>query len=162
MGLLTSPRQNIFKAYVESGVRMGCESQSGLSNYVLWLSVLVVLGIFDLTERSAIASIAKIGSPTSIFTTCPSPLVPPMVAVTTTKVSLDTKFRMHRWYLPLLPEWACRSNFSEQATDSNANQESSATKDVRGNEGSMVAVVCLQLAKGAPARSFWLQETRLA
>ena len=45
-----------------------------------------------------------------MLTTCPSPLLPLIVAVTTTNVSLFTKFRMHRSFLVLWPECATRSN----------------------------------------------------
>jgi hypothetical protein len=47
---------------------------------------------------------------TCILTTCPSPLLPLIVAVTTTSVLLFTKFRMHRSFLVLWPECATRSN----------------------------------------------------
>jgi hypothetical protein len=46
-----------------------------------------------------------------MFTICPSPLLPSSVAVTTTSVSLFTKFRMHRSFL-LCGGLAMRSNFN--------------------------------------------------
>ena len=48
---------------------------------------------------------------TCILTCCPSPLLPPTIAVTRTRVSLATKFRIHRSYLLLCPVCAERSNF---------------------------------------------------
>jgi hypothetical protein len=47
---------------------------------------------------------------TCILTICPSPLLPLIVAVTTTSVSLVAKFLMHRSFLVLWPECATRSN----------------------------------------------------
>jgi hypothetical protein len=45
-----------------------------------------------------------------MLTTIPSPFIPPIVAVTTTKVSLETKFRMHLSDLWLRYGNAWRSN----------------------------------------------------
>lgn len=54
--------------------------------------------------------IAALTPLTCILTTCPSPLLPLIIAVTTTSVSLFTKFRIHRSFLELWPECATRSN----------------------------------------------------
>lgn len=48
---------------------------------------------------------------TCMFTIWPSPFAPLTVAVTSTSVSLDTKFRMHLSYRALWPVCAWRSNF---------------------------------------------------
>lgn len=45
-----------------------------------------------------------------MLTICPSPFCPLTIAVTSTRVSLATKFRMHRSYLLEWPVCACRSN----------------------------------------------------
>lgn len=51
-----------------------------------------------------------------MFTRMPSPLVPLTIAVTTTNVSLATKFRMHRSFLLSCDcDVACRSNFNALA-----------------------------------------------
>lgn len=51
-----------------------------------------------------------------MFTRMPSPLVPLTIAVTTTSVSLATKFRMHRSFLLSCDcDVACRSNFNALA-----------------------------------------------
>ena len=49
---------------------------------------------------------------TCILTCIPSPFCPDTVAVTTTSVSLPTKFLIHRSFFELWPCWATRSNFS--------------------------------------------------
>ena len=56
------------------------------------------------------------GAHTCMLTVCPSPLAPPIVAVTTTSVSRDTKFRMHRSDFLCWP-WGCavRSNLRPTA-----------------------------------------------
>jgi len=63
---------------------------------------------------------------TCIFTICPSPLLPPTIAVTSTRVSLATKFRMHLSYFELCPVCACRSNFRAEAKG----RSSRASRDV--------------------------------
>ena len=47
-----------------------------------------------------------------MLTICPSPFCPSTIAVTRTRVSLPTKFRMHLSYLLLWPVCAARSNLS--------------------------------------------------
>ena len=49
---------------------------------------------------------------TCILTICPSPFCPSTIAVTRTRVSLPTKFRIHLSYLLLWPVCAVRSNLS--------------------------------------------------
>ncbi len=76
---------------------------------------------------------------TCMLTCMPSPLVPSTVAVTTTRVSLATKFRTHRLgLLPLL--WAWRSNLSAFAKATNSSTLQAYCSSDRG--GAMVAGWC--------------------
>lgn len=94
-----------------------------LADDILWFSVLVAHGIPNLSStRQTSASQAPpayrpaSSALTCMFTRMPSPLFPDTIAVTTTSVSLPTKFRTHRSFLW---SWECevawRSNLSARA-----------------------------------------------
>lgn len=76
-----------------------------------------------------------------MFTTCPSPLVPPTMAVTTTRVSLATKFRIHRWYLALLPGWEARSNLRDHDNCRRVIHNIAAKREERDGEENIFTVV---------------------
>ena len=77
---------------------------------------------------------------TCILTIWPSPLDPSTMAVTTTKVSFATKFRIHRWYLVWLPVWAARSNLSASDVDIRTNHRKRAARN-GGNMGDFIEAV---------------------
>ena len=64
-----------------------------------------------------------------MLTCCPSPLLPDTVAVTTTSVSLLTKFLIHRSFLAECPGCATRSNLR-------ADERVARTARKRGRKGS--------------------------
>lgn len=96
---LTSNKK-ILKAHIKCRVSVRCESHSLLASNVLRLAIFISYSIPDLKDISNFAcqllNFHHQFQLTCMFTTIPSPLDPLIVAVTTTKVSLETKFRMHR------------------------------------------------------------------
>lgn len=104
----------IFEADVKGGVGMGSESHSCFAGYVFGFSVFISNGIFNLIPVYHQWLHCLTGVHTAIrtcmLTICPSPFCPLTIAVTSTRVSLATKFRMHRSYLLEWPVCAWRSN----------------------------------------------------
>ncbi len=78
-----------------------------------------------------------------MLTCCPSPFEPPTVTVTTTSVSLATKFRIHRSDFLCWPDGcAVKSNLS--ATDNRGHvvsKQSSNGTTRKGDVGSMMAII---------------------
>lgn len=125
--------QQVLEADVECSIRVGREDRPLLAGDVLWPAVLVSYRITDLcvgddscqhrfrTGQAVVLPAAQqrgrcVGRLTCMFTRMPSPLVPLTIAVTTTRVSLATKFRMHRSFLLSCDcDVACRSNFNALA-----------------------------------------------
>ena len=121
LGCLTCRDELVLEADVKSSVGVGCECHSRLSDYILGSSVFIADGVFDLSSAREVsnASFVTAGSElrgplTCMLTTCPSPFMPSTIAVTSTSVSLPTKFRMHLSYLVLEPVCAARSNLRAQ------------------------------------------------
>lgn len=116
----TTSDELVLEADVECGVRMGCECHSRLTDNVFGSPVLIANCILDLGDEVCQQGVTQAGSHslcrglTCMLTICPSPFCPSTIAVTRTKVSLDTKFRMHLSYLLLCPVCAARSNLSAQ------------------------------------------------
>lgn len=117
--------QLVLKADIESRVGVRSECHPSLASEISWLSVFVTHGIADLKRDSSnqqplphhrvITWGGDQHALTCMFTICPSPLLPDTIAVTSTRVSLPTKFRMHLSYFELCPVCACRSNFRDEA-----------------------------------------------
>ena len=108
--------QLVLKAYIKCRIRMRCESHPCLSNDIFRPSVFIPHCILDLNEPGRLANLACSCGVSSILTCiltiCPSPFCPSTIAVTRTRVSLPTKFRIHLSYLLLWPVCAARSNLS--------------------------------------------------
>lgn len=121
--------QKVLEADIERCVRVGREDCPLLAGDVLWAAVLVPYRITDLCigdsscqhhsgQDGLCLAAGQVclrwpGRLTCMFTRMPSPLVPLTIAVTTTNVSLATKFRMHRSFLLSCDcDVACRSNFN--------------------------------------------------
>lgn len=118
-------RHDVLEAYVEGGVGVGGEDGALLADDIFRLAVLVDYVISDLHPSQPRVSWCSMScnsyimykklvggmQHTRMLTIMPSPLLPPTVAVTTTKVSLATKFRMHRSTFLSLGPRAVRSNF---------------------------------------------------
>lgn len=114
--------QKILKADVEGGVGVRCEYGPLLASDILWLSVLVPYSIPDLRRRGfsicspCVQRDCPASALTCMLTRIPSPLLPDTIAVTTTRVSLATKFRTHLSFLLSCDcEVAWRSNFRASA-----------------------------------------------
>ena len=103
----------IFEADVEGGVGVGGKCHSRLADDVFWSSIFIARRVFDLIRshrQLECFETLQSRKRTCMLTICPSPLDPSTIAVTSTKVSLATKFRMHRSYLAPWPVCAERSN----------------------------------------------------
>ena len=129
--------KDVLKANVKGGVRVGCESHSFLSNYILRSPILIIHSIFDLDKIQSgvfLHLVTEIEGLilTCMFTTCPSPCDPLTVAVTTTKVSFPTKLRIHRWYFAWFPGCAWRSNLSPTAVEI---RKDSTKSDIADHDG---------------------------
>lgn len=85
--------------------------------YASTTAVSIVAGQDKVLSRSRTGTSTLAGARlTCMFTRMPSPLAPLTIAVTTTNVSLATKFRMHRSFLLSCDcDVACRSNLSALA-----------------------------------------------
>lgn len=96
---------------------MRCKGHSLLSAYALGPPIFVTHRIFNLPlgQRSWSSSLGK-AARTCMFTLIPSPGSPSTVAVTTTSVSLATKFLTHRSLCLSLCFTAPISNFRASAT----------------------------------------------
>lgn len=85
-----------------------------------------------------------------MFTRMPSPLVPLTIAVTTTRVSLATKFRMHRSFLLSCDcDVACRSNFNALAQAMKRTRLQMYCSSDRGSAMVVVGGRCLCVAGGS-------------
>lgn len=117
--------QLVLEADIESRVGVRSECHPSLASEISWLAVFVTHSIADLRRDNTnqqprlhfqvVACGGDRHALTCIFTICPSPLLPDTIAVTSTRVSLPTKFRIHLSYFELCPVCACRSNFRAEA-----------------------------------------------
>lgn len=111
----------VLEAHIEGGVGVRREYGSLLAGDVSRAAVLVTDGVSDLQggrygqgqhekkrKKSCFPGIRH--GRTCMLTVWPSPFDPLTMAVTTTNVSLATKFRMHRSFLPSRCGTAARSN----------------------------------------------------
>lgn len=113
----------------------------------------------DLVSQHHRASVAR-AVLTCMFTRMPSPLVPLTIAVTTTNVSLATKFRMHRSFLLSCDcDVACRSNFNALTQ---AMKRTRLQKYCSSDRGSAIVVVVDAVCVWAGGSFAWADSYSLA
>lgn len=121
-GQLTS-RQHILEADIKGCVRVRREDRPLLAGDLLGPPVLVAHGVYDLSRaqpwlasppsRRGGGANWQSARLTCVLSDMPSPLLPLTMTVTTTNVSLPTKFRMHlAFFLSELWDFASMSNLS--------------------------------------------------